>query len=187
MRESSGTGIGFTLLGVLAAALIGAVTGTIDDVIVWMFGLELIHTVLSWGAVILVITAIIFVSKRGDHDVAYGSTHTHFVAGGDKARESLQRHEDAHQKVCARVGGGGSTIHIWPENGGWSGKTVFHNPHRVAALPPEQKIAIALAGLIAAPDTTSPTDKPDAKAYAKESDNRSAAMRKGKSIARRIV
>jgi hypothetical protein len=44
-----------------------------------------------------------------------------------------------------------------------------------------------MAGLIAAPDTISPTDIPHAKEAAAETDNPGKAMREGKKIARRLV
>ena len=81
MRESSGTAIGYAFLALWLTVVICAWTDTLDDVIVWMFGLELIHTVLSWSAVILVIAAIVFLSRRGGG---------HGFAGGHAA-DSLRR------------------------------------------------------------------------------------------------
>lgn len=190
MRENSGiwAGVVFLILWVIGVG--AALTGTLDDLVVWIFGMELLKTIGAWLTAIVIAAIVILVGKvsGGGHGAAYGSTHVHSVAGtGEAARAELEKHEKAHKDVTAAVGGGGSTIHIWPDGGGWSGKTVFHDPYRVAALSPEKKIAIALAGLIAAPNTTSPTDKPHAKEYAREADNPRQAMRKGRSIARREI
>lgn len=185
--ETLGLVIAVTFLAgfVVIALVIG--TGHLGDVAVFVLGRELAGTLLTGAAVAGVLGLLGWAGIRGaGHVGAHG--HVHRVAdGSNRGRELLQRHEDAHQRVCARVGGGGSTIRIWPENGGWSGTTTFHDPRRVGALPPEKKIAIDLAGLIAAPGTTSPTDEPHAEQHAREADDPSQAMREGRKIARRYV
>jgi len=188
MGETFGASLFVAGLVTFAGAAYAAMTGTIDDILIWAIGAALLDSILKWLTLIAVVAAVIGICVLKNHmsEGAYGHVH-HVAAGGDKGRESLMEHEKAHQKVCSRVGGGGSTIEIWPDGGGWSGVTRFHDPARVAALPPEKKIAISLAGMIAAPDTTSPTDKPHAKEYSREADNPSQAMRDGKKIARRIV
>jgi hypothetical protein len=187
MGEGFGIAIFVSALLAFVVAAYVAMTGQVDDVLIWALGAALLNTIVTWlGAIaVLAIVSIACYMSRG-HAAAHGHVH-HVAQGGDKGRESLMTHEKAHQKVCARVGGGGSTIRVWPENGGWSGVTTFHDPHRVASLSPEKKIAISLAGIIAAPGTTSPTDKPHAKEYSRESDNPGQAMREGRRIARRIV
>lgn len=181
-----GAPIGFAMLGVMAASFYGAATSTLDDFFVWVFGADLLKLIGMWLGVIAVVVVLILVQKLKSTAGAHG--HITYAEGTDQGLASLTKHEEAHQRVTRAVGGGGSTVSIWrTSDGGWAGKCTFHDPARVAALEPEKKIAISLAGIIAAPDTTSPTDKPHAKAYSREADNPSQAMRDGKKIACKIL
>jgi hypothetical protein len=143
-------------------------------------------TVLGGLLICLVVVALVgWVKSGGRRHAAHGHAHVHHFSGRDGGREALMRHEKAHQRVGARVGAGGSTVRIWQEEGGWSGVTHFHDQRKLAKLTPEKSIAISLAGILAAPNTTSPTDLPHAKATAATTPNPAKAMREGKKIARR--
>lgn len=134
--------------------------------------------------VYLVLVWVRVAQMAGSHGHAHG--HVHHVAG-EGGLAALERHEKAHQDVTRRLGGGGSTIRIWRDSGGWSGTTTYHDWRRVAALPPAKQVAICLAGVMAAPSTTSPTDMPHAKAISKTTHRPGETMRQGRKIARRTL
>jgi hypothetical protein len=189
MGENIGVAVFIGGMATFVGGVYVAMTGQVDDLFIWALGWELVKSILLWGFFIaIVIGAFLYWSGR---EPAGAHGHITYAAGNDRALAQLEKHENAHKKVTAAVGGGGSTVKIWAINGdprnGYAGTCTFHDPGRVAKLEPEKKIAIDLAGLIAAPETTSPTDKPHAKAHAKEANNPSEAMRKGKQIARRHV
>lgn len=186
MGETFGVGLFIAGLIAFAGTAYMVATATLDDFLVWAIGGELLQAILNWGILGAIVGALLLFGYSRIPDAAHG--HITYAEGTNRGLAQLEKHEKAHQTVTARVGGGGSTVRIWQTpDGGWAGTTTFHDPHRVAALAPEKKVAIALSGIIAAPDTTSPTDKPHARAYAAESDNPRRAMREGKAIARRIV
>lgn len=184
--EAGGLAIYTTAAALWLTLIITAMTGTIDDLIAWVFGPGFLRTVGVWAAVAGVVVLLGWAARRGGLVGAHG--HVHRIAdGSDRGRDALQKHEDAHQRVGARVGAGGSTVRIWPDGGGWAGVTRWHDPGKYAALPPEKQIAIDVAGIMAAPSTDSPTDMPHARAVARGAPNPGKAMREGRRIARRYI
>ncbi|HEY5880085.1 MAG TPA: hypothetical protein VIU11_14340 [Nakamurella sp.] len=116
---SDGTAVGYAIVGTLGAAMVSAMTGTLDDVIMWALGpaaVSAILTALAWMAVLAVIIVIVASAGRRSRRV-----RVHFRPDtGDAYMAGTVEHEaNGHASVAYGVGATGIRARVNRNGSGW--------------------------------------------------------------------
>jgi hypothetical protein len=118
MNEGMGQWVGWSFLGLLTFGFVTAMTGTIDDVVVFILGEELINFLLTWTAVAVVVVVVIaFMRAASRKDVA--RMNFSVDPSNPNAAKVIEHEARGHAAVAKGVGGRNIRARIESNYSGW--------------------------------------------------------------------
>jgi hypothetical protein len=118
MNEGMGTWAGWAFLVVFVFGAIAGMTGTIDDIAVFILGEELISFLLTWTAVAVVVVVVIaFMRHASRKDVA--RMHFSVDPSNPNAAKVIEHEARGHAAVGHGVGGRNIRAKIESNYSGW--------------------------------------------------------------------